>query len=868
MEPIGALLRRLRVLLSRGRFDSELEEEMQAHLAMQVEENLDNGMDTEEANYAARRQFGNTTRLRETSGELWGWGWVERLGQDLRYALRVMRRSPGLTLAAIGSLALGIGADTALFSVMDALWFRPLAVRDPGAVVRVFSSDKQGGRGDMAYADYLDIATTSRTIESLAATQRRGPFLTVDGVAESTLSEIVSDNYFTVLGIQAWKGRVFHERAEGERVIVISHGYWTRRFGEDPRIVGRQVEMNGQPFEVIGVAPQGFRGIELWSDADLWMPMSAWSRSEQYDRETRMFTVFGRLRPGSALKQAKDEVASIARRLAAAYPGTNRDRDAIVLSAWQHQTSSAGASAVILGGIVMTILLIACVNVVNLLLARNEARRREISIRLALGCSRLRLVRQLMTESFLLTSTGAAAALFVAVWLIKALPFLLPMGDYHRYQLDLRVLSFTMVAATLSGLFIGLLPAMRASRLDVASDMKRSLAGGRLRWLSMRDGLVAGQMALSVVLLACAGLLLQSFLRSLSLDFGFARKDIAVVRLSPELPEPQARVFYQQLLERVRTLPGVKRAGLARRAPLWPSEGGMTMKVTIPDSAAVDSQKPVSIKFNTAGDNYFRTMGIPLMRGREFDGRDNAAGQPVAIINETMARRYWPKGDAIGRVIGTGPNVVRQIAGIVKDTKINSVLEPAEPYIYLPFEQDFYNSMSLVVETAGDPLAIADPIRSEIRALHRIPAPEIDTMESLIRTSTAWQESMAVVASILGLLGAFLAGAGLYGVMSYAVARRTQEIGLRMALGESRQRVVWGIFRRAVVLSGVGAVAGVIGALGLSEVLSSLVHGVSARDPVTLGAASLLLLLLALFASLLPAIRASQVDPMVALRYE
>ncbi len=851
---MSELWRRVRMLVGCKRFDRDLEEEMRAHVEMQAEENRENGMDAIEARYAARRRFGNSVLLNERSREMWGWTWLERLGQDLRYACRTMRRSPGLTLAAVVSLALGIGADTAIFSVMDGLWFRPLAVRDPGSLVRVFTASERQTRGDTSYLDYLDYRQAD-TLAGLAASERRGPMLGVDGVTESAWSDIVSDNYFSVVGVQAALGRVFVEQPRPEDVLVISYSYWQRRFGGDPAVVGRVVQLKGRSFMVIGVAPKEFRGTELWTDMDAWIPMSAWGETQ--DRDSRGFTVVGRLRAGATLAQVRAELSGIASNLARAYPKTNKDCDAIVMSAFEYQFVRAGDTGLMLAVTLAMLLLIACANVANLLLARGEARRSEIAVRLAIGCGRARLVRQLMTESLLLAFLGAGAGLLLATWLIRVFPTLLP-NVHLLFRLDHRVLLFTLGATVVSGLLFGLVPALRASRPDLVPA---------LRAFAPRDGLVVAQMALSLVLLTGAGLLLRSFLYCLHLDLGFARKSALIVRLDPGLPETQARVFYDQLLERARALPGVKQAGLARRVPLWPSEDGLAREVSVPGYQFADGETTFACKFTTVGDNYFRTMGIPLVRGREFDGRDNAAGLPVAIINETMARRFWPEEDPVGTIIQVG-RTSRQVVGVVKDVKVNWVLEAPMPYFYLPFGQDFSYTMSLVVETSGDPLALANPIKSEVRALARIPTPEMDTLDSLVDRSTLEKKGMAWLVGMLGVVGVLLTAAGLYGVMSYLVARRTREIGIRMALGACEWHALTLILRRALGLAAVGVAIGIAGALAASRLLSSLVVGVSPRDPATLASTCALLVAVAVAACLPPARRAARIEPMEALRYE
>jgi len=869
MQWLDELRRRLSVLFRRDRFDRELAEEMQTHLEMQAEENRENGIPAEEAHYAARRQFGNAMLLRETSRRVWGWGSLERLVQDVRYACRTMLRSPGLTMAAVLSIALGIGADTAIFSLMDGRWFRPLPVQDPGGLLRVFTGARQTPEDELSYADYADIRKTSRTLAGLAASERRGPSLSVDGITEGAWSELVSDNYFSVLGIHPLVGRFFSDTSKPEQVLVISYRLWQKRFSGSPSAVGKKVELANRPYVVIGIAPQSFRGIELWTDIDLWVPMSAWPWPEEaLDRGFHDFFVVGRLGPHVTLEQARAEASRIAHNLAAAYPKTDKDFDVAILSALQYQLLDAGKTGLMLVLVVAVLLLIACANVANLLLARGEARRRELAIRMAIGCGRPRLVRQLLTESLVLAFFGASAGLLLARWIITAAPAWLPGTAEGQFRLDHRVLAFALAATVLTGLLVGLAPALRASRGNVAPALTSGTLRGRFRAFSLRDGLVVAQLALSLVLLAGAGMLIRSFSYCLRLDLGFSRtKNVLIAWMVPNLPEQQARVFYQQLLERVRARRGVLEAALVRRVPLWPSEGGMAISVTVPGYQSPRGENEFSIKYTTASENYFRTIGIPLARGRDFDSRYDASGEPVVIINEAMAQRFWPGQDPLGKFIVVA-KARREVVGIAKNVKFNGILEAPEPYLYLPFSQNFSEAMSLVVETAGNPLLLADLVKSEVRAIPKTPPPEMDTLASLIRNSTADQESMAWLISILGVLGLLLTAAGLYGVMAFVVARRTQEIGVRVALGARKADVLALILRRALTLAGVGAAIGIAGAFAMSRILAALVFGVSPRDPATIASVCVLLLAVAVLASLTPALHATKIDPLEALRYE
>jgi predicted permease len=858
MPGIGEIWRRLLFLFHKRRFDRELEEEMRFHLEMKQ-----GAMDPHEA----RRRFGNLTHLIERSRDAWGWGMIERFAQDLRFAFRTMRRTPGLTAAAALSLALGVGAASTLFSVMDGLWYRPLAVNDPDGLVYLQSRTPERRPDLVSYPDYLDIRKLSHTLSGLAASHRRGPFLGIDGVEESAMTDVVSDNYFTVLGVKAALGRVFTEPPDPQRTLVIGHNLWLRRFRGDPHVAGRQVTLGGRPFTVIGVAPAEFRGTWLWADMDLWVPMSAWGETQM--RRDRSFTVVGRLRPGFTLDAARAELATIARNLAAAYPAVNKDYGAVLHSAREYQSAQAGAGGVLLAAVSAVLILLACANVANVLLARGEARRREMAVRVAIGCSRWRLVRQLLTESAALAALGAVAGLLLAAWLTRLVPLLLPPIPFlhFEFRIDHRVLAFAAVASAVGLFLFGLIPASRASRPDLAPTLKNDLHDSRAPLFSLRETLVVGQIALALVLLSTAGLLIRSFLHCLALDLGFARENALVTWVFPGMPEPQARNFYRELSGRVRAMPGVQRVALVRRVPLWPSEGGTDIALSLPNKPREAGAPDLRVMCTVADPGYFRTLGIRLLAGRDFTERDNGAGELAAVVSETMARRFWPGENPIGKLLVAGGRP-RTVVGVVADVKVSGVLRAPEPYLYLPFGQQFSGAMTLVVKTAGDPLALAEPVKGEIRALAKTPPPEVATLASVIANATFEERSLAWLVSALGAIGVLLTSAGVYGVMSFVVARRTQEIGVRVALGASRGDVLALVFRRAATLAGIGAALGLAGALALSSSLASMVFGASPRDPFTLGAVLVLVLAIAALASLNPALRATRVDPLRAIRYD
>jgi predicted permease len=784
--------------------------------------------------------------------------------RELRFAVRSLGRTPGISLVAVLALALGLGVSSTIFSLMDGMWFRPLpAVRDAAGLVRLFAVSERVAQESFSWPDYLDLVASARSFSGLASIQRRGPFLTIGNTIEPTATHIVSPNFFTLLGARAGLGRTFSEAAPDDAVMVISDRFWRSRFGADPGVLGRGVTLGRAAFTIVGVAPRGFRGTELSYDPDLWIPQGAWdvlSPGESKMRDLRQFDIVGRLRPGVSGDEARLELDRIATNLAAAYPGTNKGWGASLLSARQYQTLSAGSTGLLFGGLLVTVLLIACANAANLLLARGEARSREIGIRLALGSSRARLVRELLMESVLVAAAGGLLALVVAASLIAVLPAAIDLASFE-FRLDQRAFAVTAILTLLAALAAGLAPAVQVSRPNLVAALRREggAAPARARF---RHALVVTQIALTMTLLVGAGLLARSFSRAVGADFGFARALVLIVRLNPRMAEAPARTFYQETLARVRALPGVKRAAYARRAPLWPSEGGMN------DEIAVADQLPLRVKFNTVEPAYFSELGIPLVAGRVFDEQDGPAGTRTAIINETMARRFFPHGSPVGSLFRTHDGVDRQIVGVVRDAKINSLEESPEPYFYLPFAQDFYGSMSLLVETRGDPLVLVPAVKSAVSAIAKVPVPEFATLDGLIRARVSDRRSLAWIAGALAVVGLLLATGGLYGVMSHLVTRRTREIGVRMALGAGWRETVALVIGRALRLAAVGIAAGAATAMAASSWLSNLLYGVRAWDPPTLVGIAALLALVALMAAAVPAWRATRVDPISALRAE
>ncbi|MCL4851529.1 MAG: ABC transporter permease [Bryobacteraceae bacterium] len=875
---LADLLYRARVLLRRSSMEDDLEEELRFHLEHEVEKQMRTGLSEEEATRRARLTLGGFDQTKEQCREARGLRIVENLARDLRYAARVLARSRGFTVVSVLCLALGIGANTTIFSLVDGFWTRPLPVRDPGGLTYLSTATPRSARDALSYAEYLDYQSQAKSFSGLLATQRRGPILTGDGFAESTMSNVVSENYFNVLGVEAQLGRVFTgaDANTGQRVVVMSHNLWQRRFGGDPGIIGRSVRLNG-PYVVVGVAPKEFRGTELWQDSDFWIPITSWDPSERNLRESRNWEVLGRLRPGVSIEAARAEIAGIAANLERAYPKFNKGCRAVLATATEHLFQSTKYVPFILLGIVAVVLLIACANLANLLLARAQGRSREIGVRLAMGASRGRLVSQLMAESALLCALGTAVGLLLAAWLISLLPaVIIPAANSYLhmdFRLDQRVLAFTLITSLVTVFIFGLAPALRASRTDLTLVIKGGdLPDTRRGRLPARSALVVVQMALSLMLLVGAGLLVRTFIYGMNLDLGFERRDVLVAEISPPYDGPRNRAFYRQLIERLKAIPGIGESTLALRAPLSGSGGGLAAQVTIPGRSIQPGDPLSSIKYTAVDLNYFRTLGIRLLRGRDFDAQDGPGRTRVAIINETMSRHFWPGENPIGKTIQLGgetPASECTIVGIVRDTRINSIMEVGEPYFYLAYAQTEFSSMYLIATTGIDPLQLSRPLRAEVAAIDpSVPVVEVTTMKLLVRSQLYQQQVFATIVGGLGAIGLLLAAAGLYGLISYSVTLRTREIGIRMALGAQRRCALGMVLRQTLVLALIGTGAGLIGAVFAVRILSGLVYGVSVRDPITFGAVIVSMLAVAMLAGYIPARRSTQINPMAALRHE
>jgi putative ABC transport system permease protein len=809
---------------------------------------------------------------------------MQSLWQDLRYGARMLLKKPGFTLIAVLTLALGIGANTAIFSLVDAVLLRPLPFSDPERLVMVWEDATRIGfpRNTPAPANYADWKAQNKVFEELAALDWRSYALTDEGEPEKVEAQAVTANFFPLLGVQPLLGRAFtpeEDKPGTNRVALISYGLWQRRFGGDQAVVGKEILLDGQKSTVLGVMPRGFQFLA--KDTGLWVPM-AFSPQRLADRDSHYLTVVARLKPGVSLPQAQADIAAIMQRINREHPVPGFEFGAAVISLREQLAGDVRPALLVLLVSVGFVLLIACANIANLLLARGAARYREIGVRTALGAGQARIIRQLLTESVLLAVAGGVAGLFCAWWSFSFLTQLIPdsMTLNAGVRIDARVFGFALLLSLLTGIIFGLTPALQVAKVDLNEALKQS--GGRTGTGAghrrLRSALVVTEIALALVLLVGAGLLIQTFLRLRALDIGVNPENVLTLRTQlprgkyKELPKRDA--FYQQVLERVRALPGVVGAGYTTAAPLtW--KGGTT-------SFAIEGREPkpgqdANNRQVSAG--YTETMGMKLRQGRFFDEHDNAQSQPVVIINETMARQYWPGENAVGKRlhIGLGPAESERplvtVVGVVGDVKEMGLEAPAKAEMFFPYQQlpsILWNMpRDLTVRTTGDPLSVAPAVRQAVWSVDPTqPVSNVRTMEEILAEEVAQRRIGMTLLAAFAALALLLASLGIYGVLSYAVTQRTQEIGIRLALGAGRKEVLRLVLTDGMRLAGAGLAIGLGVSFALTRLMTSLLFGVSATDPRTLAGVTLLLTAVALLACYVPARRATKVDPMIALRCE
>lgn len=812
---------------------------------------------------------------------------METFWQDLRHSIRMLRSRPGFTLTVVVTLALAIGANATIFTWIKAILLTPLpGIEQPEELVEIWGATHNNSALSTSYLDYLDFRDRNNGLSGVMAHQILPLNLGRGQKPERVWAGIVSGNYFDVLGVKALIGRTFlpeeDKTPNAKPVAVIGYGLWHRRFGGDPNVLGQKITLNEHDFTIIGVAPKDFGSPFAGIALDVWTPVMmkdyvARPHFSLTERGSRWLMVMGRLKPGVTLPQAQANIAAIASYLQREYPQTNEQLGAALYSITQSpfslKTDIRPALAILMAAVAV-VLLIACANVANLLLARAASRRKEIAVRLALGGSRARLVRQMLTESFLLASLGAAFGLAVSFWTARSLStFLPPFASRATFDTrpDGAVFAFTLGLTVVTTLLFGLAPTLAASKQDLVTALKDNAAkaGRGSRKISLRHALVVTQVALSMVALISAGLFVRSLRDAYKANPGFDPHNILLVAFDPFLSgydETRGREFYSRLVERVSTTPGIQSATLARRLP-FTGDGIAFANVTI-DGYAPAKDEDMRLNYETVGPLYFETMRIPLLRGRDFDERDQDSAPGVVIINETMAQRYWPQGDALGKRLKLTKGWL-QVVGIAKDVKNRSLTEAPQPFLYVPLLQDYRSNMILVTRTVIEPEKMLHAIQTEVAALDpQIPMFDVKTLEEHIGVSLFLQRMAATLLSIFGLLALSLAALGLYGVMAYAVSQRTREMGIRIAVGATQGNVLKLILGQGLLLCVVGMTGGLIIASVVTRFSVHLLYGVTATDPTTFTSVALVLVAVTLLACYLPARRATQIDPMIALRIE
>jgi predicted permease len=811
---------------------------------------------------------------------------METILKDVSYGIRTMIKKPGFTAVAVIALALGIGANSSIFSVVNAVLLRPLPFKNPDQLVIVNETVRRETveTRPASYPDFIDWRNQNQSFEDIAAFDSPSFSLTGTGEPERIPGEIVSASYFPILGIQPAVGRTFLPEEDvtpdQSPVAVISYKLWQRRFAADSDLLGKTIKINERDFTVVGIMPQGFEGVS--GTSEIWAPMmmitTFGSASALETRGNRWHSVIARLKPGVSLEQAQSDMDAIASRLEQEYQGTNKDRGVQIVAAHEAAVGDMRPTLIVLLGAVCFVLLIACANVANLLLARATVRQKEVAIRTALGASRGRLIRQLLTESVLLALAGGALGLLLAVWgkdlLVAFVGNQIP--SYIKPNIDTRVLGFTLLVSLLTGIVFGLVPALQASKFGLNELLKegsRGSTGGASRH-RIRRALVITEVALALMLLIGAGLMLRSFERLQAFNPGFEADNLLTVRMNlPRSYTPeQARAFQQQLVERIESLPGTKSVGLSSDVPL----DGNTSATMVPIEGLVPPDDDIRVYTHSVSPNFFATMGIPLLAGRDFTVHDNNQAPRAVIISESMARRLWPGQDPTGKRISTSRDQNRnrvwdQIVGVAGDVKYRTLIRDQnnDPDIYLPLLQNPNRGFALALRTTGDPSGLVSAIRGEVKSLDsNLPISDIATMQQRMKNNTARTRFSTLLLGVFACVAMLLAVVGIYGVMSYSVTQRSHEIGIRMALGAARRDVLKLVVGEGLALVAAGVAVGLVGAFAATRVLASQLYSVSATDPVTFSVVSLVLAGVGLAACAVPARRATKVDPMVALRYE
>ncbi|HXL22034.1 MAG TPA: ABC transporter permease [Candidatus Dormibacteraeota bacterium] len=885
-ELVRSLLRRLTSLFRRRRLEDDLNEELRSHLEMAIEINVRKGMSGEEARREALRSFGGVEQTKERYRDQRGLPVIETTLQDLRYGLRMLRRSPGFSALAILCLTLGIGANAAVFSWIEGVLLRPYPLVEHQERMLAVSGTERGTAGYdvVSWPDFLDFQKSCTLIDAFIAEKISGASLSIGDRAEWASGSVVSANYFEALGVHPMLGRGF-EPAEnsgrnGHPVVVISYQMWQGRFHGDPEIIGKTQMFNNVRYSIVGVAPKGFYGTFVGYAFQFWVPVSMQETFDSTgykleDRGARWIEGFVKLKPGVTREQAQQEISAVAQRLEATYPETNRGRGIKLFPLYQTPFNNAGALAPTLGialAVVVFVLLIACANVSNLLLVRSFARRHEMTVRLAIGAGPGRVIRQLFTESLILSAFAAVSGLLVAYWCRNLLVRLIPWRGVPMYlggQLDWRVFALSAGVCVLATLFFALVPALQSGKVDLASALKADSAGvvGSRRKAWIRSTLVVVQVSLSFLLLVGAGLVIQSLQAIRSASPGFSTDNVlvsAVNLFAAGYDVPRARNFQEQLMERVRAVPGVESAAYSRIIPF-------SYRTYSSAPIAVDGYEPPrdeqpTVSYDEVSPEYLATVGIPLVSGREFRRADDESAPPVAIVNEEMVARFWRGGNPVGSRLQVKGKWM-EVVGVAKVAKYGNFMEKRKPFFYVPLRQNPTALVGLNIRTSQPVQTMANALAQEVHALDPdLALYEVNTMREQVDRSTSAQRIAVMLLGVFGGLAVLLAAVGLYGVMSYSVSQSTRELGLRMALGASGADVLRLVMSQGMVLTAGGVLLGAAAALGTTRLLGYLLYNVGPRDPLAFGAAFAVMAVASFAACFFPAWRATRTDPVRALR--
>jgi len=876
-------------LFRRSEVEGEMEEEFRSHLRRRAQDLERQGLSREEAERQARVEFGGYQSYKEECREALGTRLLGEFIADVRFGLRQLRRNPGFTIVAVLTLALGVGANTAVFSLVDEVWLRPRPVPHPERVVRIFTSNPSSGgeisRAGSSYLDYYYISRGSQSFSGVACFQMRGGLLDTHGESKLVDVAVVSDNFFDVLAASAAAGHILtaaEAGAPGTLTVMLSHPFWDDQFHADGGLPGKPVILNGRHVVVAGVLPRGFRGTDPTVTPNIWIPLSTWGvltgeRPTPESGSSNPFDLFGSLRPGVPLPQANAELAVIAARLAREHPQTNAGGRMMCLRESQVQGEGLRGFSLILLAISGLVLLVACANVASLLIARADLRRHEFVMRAALGAGRRRLLRQLLTEAGLLGAAATAGALLIGIWADAVLPKVLPQIDLGAAtpidaHMTARVLWFSLGAGLLSVFAFGGVPATQGSAHSLAGALNQQGRGVTAR-ASVRSVLVVAQVAISLVLVVAGGLLVRSLMNAEAADPGFdAHQNMLVLDFAADFRTDQAyRAFVGEARRGIESIPGVLGTAVAMRIPFGLSGAGATLQVFVAGATGRAATVGIAVHLDHVSDNFFEMMGTPILRGRAIDPHDLQTDAHVMVINRTMAGRFWPSEDAIGQYVRLqkpdGPRY--EVIGIAEDCKNADYVEAPMPYLYTPMGLGDYGELEMVVKTATDPSSVASQVRRTLLSLDPgLTMVYFNTLREHVRMAIANERISAELVAALGALGLLLAAVGLYGLTSYLVGSRTQEIGIRMALGATRSSILRLVTFRSLALTSLGLAIGLAVAFGVASLLRALLFGVAPHNVFVFAIAVAVLALVTGAASFVPVLRATRVSPTEALHHE